>query len=149
MQWPKVLWPLYWLSFDLRLLITLLVSSHFWLLYWLSFDSQLLITLLVSSHFSPLIKGQSIQWPQDTNRVIRRCESKDSQYSDQKCEDNLQLLITLLVSSHFWPLYCLSFDLQHLITLLESSNFWPLYCLSFDSQLLIALLVSTMATRYQ
>ena len=41
-------WPLYCLSFDLRLLITPLVS--FWSLYCLSFELRLLITPLVSSN---------------------------------------------------------------------------------------------------
>jgi hypothetical protein len=92
-----ICWPLYCLStFDLRLLITLLVSSHFWPLYCLSFDIRLLITLLVSSHFWPLY------W----------------------LSFDLCLLITLLVSSHFWSLYWLSFDLRLLITLLVSSHFW-------------------------
>ena len=39
-------WSLYCLSFDLRLLITPLVSSHLWPLYCLSFDLRILITLV-------------------------------------------------------------------------------------------------------
>jgi hypothetical protein len=75
------------LSFDLRLLITPLLSSHVWPLYCLSFDLRLLITPLLSSHVWPLY-----------------CLSVD-----------LRLLITPLLSSHVWPLYCLSFDLRLLI----------------------------------
>jgi uncharacterized membrane protein len=82
-------------SFDLRLLITHLVSSHFWSLHCPSFDLRLLITPLVSSHFWSLC-----------------CLSFD-----------LRLLISPLVSSHFWSLYCLSFELRLLITPLVSSHF--------------------------
>jgi hypothetical protein len=39
------------LSYDLLLMITLLVSSHFWSLHRLSYDLRLIITHLVSSHF--------------------------------------------------------------------------------------------------
>jgi hypothetical protein len=46
---------LYCLSFfNLRLLITPLVSSNFWPLYCMSFDLRLLITPLLSSNFWPL-----------------------------------------------------------------------------------------------
>ena len=51
-------WSLCCLSYDLRLMITPLVSSHFWSLYRLSYDLLLMITLLVSSHF-----GHSIVCP--------------------------------------------------------------------------------------
>ena len=67
--------------FNLRLLITHLVSSNFWPLYCMSFfNLWLLMTPLVFSNVWPLY-----------------CLSF-----------NLRLLITTLVSSNFWPLHCLS-----------------------------------------
>jgi hypothetical protein len=66
-------WPLHYLSFDLRLLVTPLVPSHFWPLHYLSFDLRLLVTPLVSSHFWPL----------------------------HYLSFDLRLLVTHLVSSHF------------------------------------------------
>jgi hypothetical protein len=87
--------PLYCLYFDLRLLITLLVSSNSRPLCCLSYDLRLLITLLVSSNSRPLC-----------------CLSYD-----------VRLLITSVVSSNSRPLCCLSYDLRLLITTLVSSIF--------------------------
>jgi hypothetical protein len=53
---PISLWPLHCMPFfDLRLLITPLVSKYFWPLHCMPFfDLRLLITPLVSKHFWPL-----------------------------------------------------------------------------------------------
>jgi hypothetical protein len=47
-------WPLCGLFFDLRILITPVVSSNIWPLCGLSFDLRILITLVVSSNLWPL-----------------------------------------------------------------------------------------------
>jgi hypothetical protein len=99
------LWPLYCLSFDLRLLITPLVSfGHciacpstygFWLPLWYLVAIVLHVLRLTASdyHFG-------IFWS-------LHCLSFD-----------LRLLITPF--GIFWPLYCMSFDLRLLITPLVS-----------------------------
>jgi hypothetical protein len=112
--------PLYCLYFDLRLLITLLVSSNSRPLCCLSYDLRLLITLLVYSNSRPLC-----------------CLSYD-----------LRLLITLLVSPNSRPLCCLSYDLRLLITSVVSSNSRPLCCLSYDLRLLITTLLSSIFSWY-
>ena len=178
-----ILWPLYFLSFDLRLLITSLVScGHcivcpsiygFWLplwylvaivfsvlrftasdylfgilwpLYFLSFDLRLLITSLVSCGHCivcPSIYGFWLPLWYLVAIVLSVLRFTASDY-----------LFGIL-----WPLYCLSFDLRLLITSLVSCGhcivcpsiygsdylfgiLWPLYCLSFDLRLLITSLVS-------
>jgi hypothetical protein len=88
-------WSLFCLLFfDLRILITPLISSDIWPLYCLYFfDLRILITPLVSSDIWPLC-----------------CLFFD-----------LRILITPLVSSDIWPLCCLIFfDLRILITPLVS-----------------------------
>jgi hypothetical protein len=98
-----------------------------WPLYWLSFDLDTNRVIRRRKSKNSQCNGQKCE---DTNRVIRSCKSKDSQYSDKKCED-----------TNRGPLYCLSFDSQLLITLLVSSHFLSQYWLSFDLQLLITLFV--------
>ena len=177
-----ILWPLYYLSFYLRLLITTLVScGHciicpsiygFWLplwylvpivlsvllftvsdyqfgilwpLYYLSFYLRLLITTLVScGHF-----------------II--CPSIDGFWLPLWYLVTIVLYVLLFTASdyHFgilWPLYYLSFYLRLLITTLVSCGhciiypfissdyhfgiLWSLYYLSFYLRLLITTLVS-------
>ena len=198
-----IFWPLYCLSFDLRLQNTPLVSfDHcivcpsiygfwlplwylltivfsvlrftasdypfgiFWPLYCLSFDLRLLITPLVSFDHCivcPSIYGFRLPlWYLLTIALsVLRFTASDYPFGI------------------FWPLYCLSFDLRLLITPLVSFDhcivcpsiygfwlplwylltivlsvlrftasdypfgiFWPLYCVSFDLRLLITPLVS-------
>ena len=151
------------LSFNLRLLITSLVSSNIWPLYCL------VLPFKTSDYLFGIFKLLAI---------VRYCLSFF----------NLRLLIAPLLSSNCWPLYCLSFNLRLLITPfgvfkhlsivlyvllwfktseypfavfkllaivclsfnlrllitpLVSSNFWPLYCLSFNLRLLITPLLSS------
>jgi hypothetical protein len=77
-------WPLYCLTFfDVRFLVTPLVSSNFWSSYCLTFfDVRFLVTLLVSSNF----------WSSYCLTFF-----------------DVRLLVTPLVSSNFWPSYCLTF----------------------------------------
>jgi hypothetical protein len=96
-----IIWSLYCLSFDLRLLIiTLVIFGHcivcpsiygFWLHLW-----YLLVIVLSVLRFTAsaymfgifwslyCLSWQTIQWPKDTKRVIRSRKSKDRQYNDQK-----------------------------------------------------------------
>jgi hypothetical protein len=100
-------WPLYCISsFDIRLLVTPVVSSNCWPLYCISsFDIRLLVTPVVSSNFWPLYCISSF---------------------------DIRLLVTPVVSSNFWPLHCISsFDIRLLVTPVVSSNFWPLHCMYF------------------
>ena len=142
-----ILWPLYCLSFYLRLLITTLVScGHcivcpsiygFWLPLWYLVAIVLSVLLFTASdyHFG-------ILWP-------LYCLSF-----------SLRLLITHLVSgSHcivcpsiygFWlPLwYLMAIVLSVLLFTASGYLFgilWPLYCLSFYLRLLITTLVSCVA----
>ena len=160
-----IFWPLYWLSFYLRLLMTTLVS-FFWPLYWLSFYLRLLMTTLVS--FGHCINCPSIYgfwWPRWYILAIV-----------------LTVLLFTTSDYHvgiFWPLYWLSFYLRLLITMLVSFGhcidcpsiygfwwsrwyllaivltvllftasddhvgiFWSLYWLSFYLRLLMTTLVS-------
>ena len=119
-----IFWPLYWLSFYLRLLMTTLVSfghcidcfsiyasdDHlgiFWPLYWLSFHLRLLMTTLVS--FGHCIDCPSIYgfwWPRWYLLAIV-----------------LTVLLFTASDDHvgiFWPLYWLSFYLRLLMTTLVS-----------------------------
>ena len=158
-----IFWPLYWLSFYLRLLMTTLVSfghcidcfsiyasdDHlgiFWPLYWLSFHLRLLMTTLVSFGHCidcPFIYG--LWWPRWYLLAIV-----------------LTVLLFTASDDHvgiFWPLHWLFFYLRLLMTTLVSFGhcidcpsftasdyhvgiFWPLYWLSFYLQLLITTLVS-------
>jgi hypothetical protein len=97
-----ILWPLYCLSFNLRLLITTLVSCGHCIvcpaINWRTDNTM--VTRYRSSNQKPYIEGPTIQWPQDTNVVIRRRILKDRQF--------------------LWPLYCLSFNIRLLITTLVS-----------------------------
>jgi hypothetical protein len=117
------------IGFDVRLLITQLVyCAHcivcpliysFWLPYWyLHTFGHCIVCPLIYSFWLPC-------W------VIRSCKSKDSQYSDQKCEDTNRVIRS-----------CRSKDRQCNGHNIPIWHFWPLHCLSFDSQLLITLLVS-------
>ena len=139
-----ILWPLYCLFFDLRLLIATLVScGHcivcssiygFWLLLWYLVAIVLSVLRFTASdcHFS-------ILWP-------LHCLFFD-----------LWLLIATLVScGHcivcssiygFWlPLWYLVAIVLYVLQFTASdchfSILWPLYCLFFDLWLLIATLVS-------
>jgi hypothetical protein len=95
--------PLYCLSFDLRLLITPLVSFvhcivcpstyGFWLPLWYLLVVVLSVLRFTASDypfgfFWPLycmsFDWQTIQWPKDTKGVIRSRKSKDRQYNGQK-----------------------------------------------------------------
>ena len=140
-----IFWPLYCLSFDLRLLITSLISFGHYI--YLSFDLQLLITSLISSgHYivCPLIYSFWLPLWYLLAIILSVLWFTASDY----------------LFDIFWPLYYLSFDLQLLITSLISSGhyivwpliysfwlpfgiFWPLYCLTFDLQRLITPLVSS------
>jgi hypothetical protein len=142
-----ILWPLCCLSFDLRLLVTPLVScGHcivcpstygFWLplwflvaivlsvlrltspdypfgilwpLYCLSFDLRLLITSLVScGHCVVSPSTYGFWWP--------------LWYFVAIVLSVLRLTASDYLFGILWPLYCLSFDLRLLITPLVSSNF--------------------------
>ena len=117
-----ILWPLYYLSFDLRLLVIPLVScGHcivcpstygsfgiLWPLYYLSFDLWLLVIPLVSC-------GHCIVCPPST-------------YGSWL---SLWYIVAIVLSvlrltapgypfGILWPLYCLSFDLQLLVIPLVS-----------------------------
>jgi hypothetical protein len=97
-----VLWSLNCLSFDLRLLITPLVScGHwvvcplfygFWLLLWCLVVIELSVLWFTSSYYSYFVLWllcclffwQTTQWPKDTKGVIRSRKSKDRQLNDHK-----------------------------------------------------------------
>jgi hypothetical protein len=104
---------LYCLSFfDLRLLITPLVSSNdypFGIFKWLPHWYLQMITPLVSSNDYPLTSSNDFSIG-IFNLVLV--------FWEVFC----RLLFVLLVF-FAWPLYCLSFDLRLLITPLVSSNF--------------------------
>jgi hypothetical protein len=99
-------WPLYCLSFDLCLLITLLVPSNFsfdhcivclsiyvfWLPFW--YLQTFILTIVLS-----VFRFMSSDYPFGIFKLL------------------------------FWPLYCLSFDLRLLITLLVPSNFSFDHCI--------------------
>ena len=119
-----IFWPLYWLSFYLRLLMTTLVSfghcidcfsiyasdDHlgiFWPLYWLSFHLRLLMTTLVSF-------GHCIDCPSIYGFWLPRWYLLA-----------IALTVPLFTASDddvgiFWPLYWLSFYLRLLMTTLVS-----------------------------
>ena len=97
-----IIWPLYCLSFDLQLLISLVVSSHCY-----HFTITLSVLRFTASDyprgiFTPLSFDHYIVCP--------------SIYS-------FWLPLWYLHTAIIWPLHCLSFDLQLLITLVVSSNF--------------------------
>ena len=159
-----ILWPLYYLSFYLRLLITTLVVL--WPLYYMSFYLRLLITTLVSCGHCIICPSIYGFWLPLWYLVA------------------IVLSVLLFTASdyHFgilWPLYYLSFYLRLLITTLVSCGhciicpsiygfwlplwylvaivlsvllftasdyhfgvLWPLYYLSFYLRLLITTLVS-------
>jgi hypothetical protein len=93
-----ILWPLHCLSsFDLRLLVTLLVSCghcivcpssiyDFWLPFWYPVAIVLsVIPRFTTSDYPFGIFWSFLQWPQDTKRVIRSRKSrKDRQYNGHK-----------------------------------------------------------------
>ena len=147
-------WPLYCLYFDLRLLITPLVSfDHcivctltygFWLHLWYLLTIVLSVLWLTASDYIFVL---SVLWWLLFTPLV----------SFDHC-----IVCTLMASVYtfgiFWPLFCLYFDLRLLITPLVSFDhcivctlmasvytfgiFWPLYCLYFDLRLLITPLVS-------
>ena len=198
-----IFWPLYCLYFDLRLLITPLVSfDHcivctltygFWLHLWYLLTIVLSVLWLTASDYT-----FGIFWPLyclyfDLRLLITPLVSFDHCIvCTLTCGFWLHLwyLLTIVLSvlwltasdytfGIFWPLYCLYFDLRLLITPLVSFDhcivctltcgfwlhlwylltivlsvlwltasdytfgiFWPLYCLYFDLRLLITPLVS-------
>jgi hypothetical protein len=149
-----ILWPLYYLSFYLRLLITTLVSCghciicpsiyasdyHFgilWPLYYRSFYLRLLITTLVSC-------GHCIIWP-----------SIYGFWLPLRYLVAIVLSVLLFTASdyHFgilWPLYYLSFYLRLLITTLVSCDhciIWPsIYGLWLPLWYLVAIVLSVLFT---
>jgi hypothetical protein len=114
-----ILWPLYCLSFDLPLLVTLVVSFghcivcpsiyRFWLLLWYLVAIALSVLRFTSSGYSC-----GILWP-------LYCLSFD-----------LPLLVTPVVSFS----YCTVF-LRFTASGYSCGILWPLYCLSFDLPLLV------------
>jgi hypothetical protein len=110
-------WPLYYLSFDLWLLITPLVSSGhcivcpsiygywlpfdiFWPLHCLSFDLRLLITLWY-------LRFTATDYPLVSSGHFIVCPS---------------IYVYWLPFGIFWPFHCLSFDLRLLITLWKGNQ---------------------------
>jgi hypothetical protein len=120
-----IFWPLCCLSFDLRLLITSLVS----------FDHCVVCPLILCLLITPLVSfGHCVVCPLIYGFWLPLWYL-------------LAIVLSVLWSTSsdypvgiFWPLCCLSFDFM-------SSDypfgiFWPLCCLSFDLRLLITPLVS-------
>ena len=138
-----IFWPLHCLSFDLRLLITLLVSfGHcivcpsiygFWLHLWYLLAIALSVLRFTASDYT-----FGIFWP-------LHCLSFD-----------LRLLITPLVPFghcvffpsiygfwlHLWYLLPIALSVRFTASDYTFGIFWPLHCLSFDLRLLITPLVS-------
>ena len=149
-----IFWPLYCLYFDLRLLITPLVSFDHCIVCTLTYSFWLHLCIVCTLMASVYTFG--IFWP-------LYCL-----YFDGFCLHFWYLLtivlsVLWLTASDYtfgivWPLYCLYFDgfclhLWHLLTIVLSvfwltasdytfGIFWPLYCLYFDLRLLITPLVS-------
>jgi hypothetical protein len=139
-----IFWPLYCLYFDLRLLITPLVSFDHCIVCTLTYSFWLHLCIVCTLMASVYTFG--IFWP-------LYCL-----YFDGFCLHFWYLLtivlsVLWLTASDYtfgivWPLYCLYFDgfclhLWHLLTIVLSvlwltasdytfGIFWPLYCLYFD-----------------
>jgi hypothetical protein len=81
-----ILWPLCYLSFDVRILSTRLVSCNHCVICPLmyGFWVNTMATRYQMGTQNPYIKGQITQWLQDTKRVLRIRTSKDRQHNGHK-----------------------------------------------------------------
>ena len=177
-----ILWPLYCLSFELRLLITHLIyfgdciacplHYGFWLPIWYTLVIVLPVLWMTTSDY-PF----HIRWPLYCLSFILRllvthfiyighcivCPLNYSFWLPLWYTLAIVLSVLWITGSYYpfdilWPLYCLSFILRFLLPIwytlanvlpvlwITASDYpfdicWPLYCLSFELRLLITHLI--------